>query len=118
RLLASADTVWAHTDGWLEDPTLVRQRFSACYPPVDDRVEGWIFTGLLRRNFITADAVIARRDVVSGLGGFDETIRGTEAWGRWREAAGYFAASLRLWPLQRGAWLRWLRGRAAAPSGP
>ena len=198
RLLAGADAVWGHTDGWLEDPTLARRRFSALYPPVDGRAEGRIFTGLLCRNFITADAVIARRDVVGGLGGFDETIRGTEDWelwlrlavrhevaysveptfvyrarprtlssdrarmdrmryltlvtahrlfpaavreagvparrsvadaynglghalaaeGRWREAAGYFAASLRLWPLQRGAWLRWLRGRAAAPSGP
>jgi len=197
QLLTRADAVWAHTDGWLEAEPGVRRPFSTLYRPVDGRVEGWIFTGLLRRNFITTDAVIARRDVVSGLGGFDETIRGTEDWelwlrlavrhpvaysskptfvyrarprtlsadrarmdrmrhltlvtahrlfpadvrdagvparrsvadaynglgralageGQWREATAYFAASLRLWPLQGGAWLRWLRGRAAAVSG-
>ncbi len=196
--LLAHSVVWAHTDGWIEDATGARRLFSAVYPPADGTREGRIFGTLLRRNFITTDSVIARREVVSGLGGFDETIRGTEDWelwlrlavryplaysheptflyrarprtlsgdrarmdrmryltlvmahrlfpadvrhagvparrsvadaynglgyalaceGRWRDAAPYFAASLRLWPLQGRTWLRLLRGGGAARSGP
>jgi len=192
-LLAGADAVWAHTDGWHEDESGARRRFSAVHTPVGGRVEGWIFAGLLRRNCITADAVIARLALVRELGGFDETIQGTEDWDlwlrlgarhpvrhspqptfvyrrgtntlsgnrprmdrmryltlvkaqrlfpaevraagaaarrsvadahnafayalaeerRWREAAPYLATSLRLWPLQRRAWLLFLRCRRA-----
>ncbi len=196
-LLASADTAWAYTDGWIEDEPGVRQRFSALYPPPGGRAEGGIFAGLLRRNFICVDAVVARLALVRELGDFDETIRGTEDWdlwlrlaarhpvrwsprptfvyrrrpntvsgdrrrmdrmrhqtlvkaqrlfpaevraagpaarrsvadahnafgyaaaaeGRWRDAAPYLAASLRLWPLQRRAWLLLLRCRAARLAG-
>ena len=197
ELQASGDAVWAYTDGWIEDESGVRQRFSAPYPPPGGRVEGWILADLLRRNFICVDAVIARLALVRELGGFDETIRGTEDWdlwlrlaarhpvrhspqptfvyhrrpntvsgdrrrmdrmrdqtlvkaqrlfpaevraagaaarrsvadahnafalplaaeGRWREAALYLATSLRLWPLQRRAWLLLLRCRGALLAG-
>lgn len=194
ELLASRDAVWAHTDGWLEEVTGGRRRFSEIYPPVGGASEGWIFAGLLMRNFITMDGVIARRAVVMEVGGFDEAIRGTEDWdlwlrlavrhpvlhspqttfvyrlgtntlsgdrarmdrmrhrtlvkahrlfpaevraagpaarrsvadaynglasafaaeGRWTEVRSHLAASLRLWPLQRRAWMFFLRSRAAA----
>jgi glycosyltransferase involved in cell wall biosynthesis len=196
-LLAGAGAAWAYTDGWLEDEPGVRQRFSAVYAPPSGRVEGWIFTDLLRRNFICVDSVIARLTLVRELGDFDETISGTEDWDLWlrlgarhpvrwspqptfvyqrrpntlsgdrrrmdrmreqtlvkaqrlfpaevraagaaarrsvadahnavafalaeegrrREAAMYLAASLRLWPLQRRAWLMFLRCRAALLAG-
>ena len=86
-LLAGPEAVWAHTAGWLEDEAGARQPFSAVHPPVDGRVEGWIFAGLLRRNFITADAAIARRALVQKIGGFDETISGTEDWDLWLRLA-------------------------------
>jgi hypothetical protein len=57
----------------------------------------------------------ARRSVADAYNGLGDALA---AEGRWREATGYFAASLRLWPLQCSAWLRLLRGRAAARSGP
>jgi glycosyltransferase involved in cell wall biosynthesis len=194
ELLASPDAVWAHTDGWLEEATGRRRRFSEIYPPVGGAAGGWIFAGLLTRNFITMDGVIARRAVVIEVGGFDEAIRGTEDWdlwlrlavrhpvahspqttfvyrrspntlsgdrgrmdrmryqilakayclfpgevraagptarrsvadahnalaaalateGRWGEARPHLASSLRLWPLQRRAWLLFLRCRALA----
>lgn len=83
QLLADADAVWAHTDGWFDDESGARRRLSTVHPPIDGRVEGWIFPGLLRRNFITADAVIARLALVRTLGDFDATIRGTEDWDLW-----------------------------------
>lgn len=195
RLALLADgAVWAHTEGWVEDERGVRRRFSAVHPPVGGRPAGRVFAALLRRNFITTDAVIARRAAVAEVGGFDEAIRGTEDWdlwlrlavrhplgwspqetfvyhrgantlsgdrarmdrmryqtlvkaerlfpaevraagaaarrsvadahnafafrlareGRWREATPYLATSLRLWPLQRRAWILFLRCHGAA----
>jgi glycosyltransferase involved in cell wall biosynthesis len=194
--LLAAGAVWAHTEGWLEDERGVRRRFSAVHPPAGGRQEGRVFAALLRRNFITTDAVIARRAAIAELSGFDEQIRGTEDWdlwlrlavrhplgwspqetfvyrrgantvsgdrarmdrmryqtlvkaerlfpaevraagaaarrsvadahnafafrlageGRWREAKPHLATSLRLWPLQRRAWLLFLRCRGAAPA--
>ncbi len=87
ELLAFPDAAWAHTDGWLEDESGARRRFSAVHPPVGGRGEGRVFAQLLRKNFITTDAVVARRALVRELGGFDETIRGTEDWDLWLRLA-------------------------------
>lgn len=87
-LLAQGDAMWAHTEGLLQDGSGRRRLFSETTATAAGlRREGWIFPDLLRRNFITMDAVIVRRDALRTVGGFDETIRGTEDWDLWLRLA-------------------------------
>lgn len=87
-LLARGEAAWGHTEGFVQSPAGERQLFSSVHPPVTGLVEGWLFEDLLRRNFITTDAAIIRRDALLKLGGFDETITGTEDWDLWLRLAG------------------------------
>lgn len=86
-LLAQEDTVWASTDGFLQDGTGRRWPFSETYPPGARRGEGWILPDLLCRNFITTSGVIVRRDALSSAGGFDESMRWMEDWDLWLRLA-------------------------------
>lgn len=89
-LLAQGDTVWASTDGFLQDGTGRRWPFSETYPPGARRAEGWILPDLLCRNFICTSGVIVWRDALSAAGGFDESMRWMEDWDLWlRLAARY-----------------------------
>lgn len=87
-LLEGAEAVWGYTEGYVQGPAGERRLFSAAHPPLMGPVDGWLFEGLLCRNFITTDAAIIRRDVLLKLGGFDETISGTEDWDLWLRLAG------------------------------
>ncbi len=95
-LLTGEGTAWAHTEGFLQGPGGDRRLFSAAYPPEGDRPAGWIFPGLLCRNFITTSAGIIRREALEQVGGLDEAIRWMEDWDLWlrlavRYPAGYGA---------------------------
>jgi GT2 family glycosyltransferase len=85
-LLGETDAAWAHTEGYVEHAG-TRRLFSDHRPPSRGKLDGDLFADLLLRNFITTDAVIARRSVVQALGGFDEEIRGTEDWDLWLRLA-------------------------------
>ena len=89
-LLARDDSIWAHTEGVLQGKSGAVQPFSRANPSASGNLEGWIFEDLLCRNFITTDAVIVRRDALVKIGGFDESIRGTEDWDLWLRLAGRF----------------------------
>lgn len=87
-LMAGGEAAWGYTEGFVQNRSGEQQLFSSVHPPVEGRVEGWLFEDLLRRNFITTDAAIIRRDALLKLGGFDETISGTEDWDLWLRLAG------------------------------
>lgn len=63
---------------------------------------------------VRAAGAAARRSVADAHNAFALAL-GAE--GRWRAAAPYLATSLRLWPLQRRAWLLFLRCRGALLAG-
>lgn len=63
---------------------------------------------------VRAAGPAARRSVADAHNAFGYAAA---AEGRWREAAPYLATSLRLWPLQRRAWLLLLRCRGALLAG-
>lgn len=52
------------------------------YPPPEAR-EAEFWTALWWRNFITPSTVLIRRDVLAGVGGFDESLRYCEDWEFW-----------------------------------
>jgi len=87
ELLGQGDTVWAFTDGFLQDNTGRRWPFSETYPPGGRCAGGWILPDLLCRNFISTSGVIVRRDALSGAGGFDESMRWMEDWDLWLRLA-------------------------------
>jgi glycosyltransferase involved in cell wall biosynthesis len=93
-VLADGKVVWGYTDGFLEDSSGRRRRFSDSYPPGLPRGGGHLLPDLLCRNFISMSGTILRRDILESMGGFDESMRWMEDWDLWlrlavRYPAGY-----------------------------
>jgi glycosyltransferase involved in cell wall biosynthesis len=86
-LLEEPHVAWAHTDGFLQDQEGGRRLFSAVYPLPVECTDGRILRHLLCRNFISTDAVIARRSVLLEVGAFDESLRWMEDWDLWLRLA-------------------------------
>lgn len=86
-LLEEPHVAWAHTEGFLQDQEGGRRLFSAVHPLPVECTDGRIFHCLLCRNFISTDAVIARRSVLLEVGAFDESLRWMEDWDLWLRLA-------------------------------
>jgi glycosyltransferase involved in cell wall biosynthesis len=75
-------------------------------------IGGDLGAALQRRNVITHSTVVLRRDVVLGLGGYDETLRhSTEDWDLWLRVAG---AGWTLWNLEEALAERGMTGENTA----
>lgn len=87
NLLTGGETLWAYTEGFLEDGSGSRWHFSASYPPGGQEGGGRLLPDLLCRNFIGTSGTIVRRDVLEFVGGFDESTRWMEDWDLWLRLA-------------------------------